>query len=229
MSLPELKRQHDELLKSIQNTQNTQKYMYERLDMLTSSPAINNDEKEHILENINNLQQTQTKLYSMLQSLYKKHSNLLGLTKTDIDSETLMIKVADDEIKQLKYNLKTLKNKKIMNDRMVKINTYEKNIYMSRIKMAEIVTYSLVACLLIVVLQKLFLPAPVARVLYLIIVFVSVVLVGLQSLDTMQRDDFDYDKYKWDHPSTDSNFDQNVINNKLDDKKRAASKQCEFK
>lgn len=227
MSLPELKRQHDELLKSIQNTQNTQKYMYERLDLLTSSPLVNNEEKDHILENIMNLQQTQSKLYSMLQSLYKKHSNLLGLTKTDIDSETLMIKVADDEIKQLKYNLNTLKNKKVMNDRMVKINTYEKNIYMSRINMAEIVTYGLTACLFVVVLQKLFLPGPIARILFLIIIFASVVLVGVKSLDTMQRDDFDYDKYKWDHPNMESNFNQNIINNKLDDQKRDQDNQCD--
>lgn len=229
MSIPELEARHKELLDSIINTQNTQKYLYNRLEVLTNSPDINKDEKDIILNHINELQDTQNNLYKQLETLYKKYSNLLGITKTDIDYETILIKVADDEIKQLQYNLKTLENRKLNHDRMVKINTYEQKLYMSRIKLSKMIIYVLLATFVISLLQRLFLPPLLAKVLYIILFLLSFVFIGRFLYDNMRRDDFDYDKYKWDHPTHKSDFDQNMIDNISNTKKKENDylKKCE--
>lgn len=216
MSLPDLERKHKEIIGSIQNTQNIQKYLYNRLDLLSNSPGVKN-EVEDTLNNISNLKKTQEHLYKSLNDLYNKHSNLLGLTKNDIDAETLLMKVADDELKQLKYNHDVLQNRKMNKERMVELNTYEQKRYHSRIVLAKLSIYTLASLLAVMILQRLFLPNVVARSLYILIIVVGLSSLLYYSYDNMRRDDFDFDKYQWGDPPKEPKFDQTMFSDSNDD------------
>ena len=216
MSLPDLERKHNDIIRSIQDTQKIQKYLYSRLDLLSNSTGVKH-EIEDTLNNISSLKKTQEHLYSSLNELYTKHSNLLGLTKKDIDAETLLMKVADDELKQLKYNYNVLQNRKMNKERMVELNIYEQKRYQSRIILAKLSIYTLAALLVVLILQRIFLPNVIARSLYIVITVVGLASLLYYSYDNMRRDDFDFDKYQWGDPPKEPRFDQTMFSDANDD------------
>lgn len=191
----QLECKHDKIITQIQTLQAQERAAYEELQQ--KDGHIQEDERKKIIARIEDVKKLRAAQNAALTELYSEKIQDAQDSSASLSSGVTMVQMVDEEIKQLENNLQTLKQRKRNKERMAEIGNYEQKRYAFRIEFLRICTYTLVACFVILALQKLFLPEKAASVLFVIVLSIAGIKLGHMIYDGYMRDGFYFDKYNW--------------------------------
>lgn len=197
-NMSKLECEHTKLIQKIRLIQNNEKFYYEKLEKIGDDETkINPEERNEILKNIKDLKKVREGLMDSLKDLYSEYSRDVNNSSVEVTSGVTMVKMVDEEIKQLEHNLNTLRQRKRNQERMAEVGNYEQKRYAFRIQFLRVCTYALVGCFAVMALQRLFLPVKAAMAGYVIVLSLAGIKLGHMIYDGYMRDAFYFDKYNW--------------------------------
>lgn len=154
--------------------------------------------QNEILKKINKITNVRLDLFKKIQQRYDNVSENLDTDKDNLKSQMVMVNMVEEQINDLKSNIKNMKQDKNNRLRMVQIGTYEFKRYQ---RLKNIMQSLFVACLSIaaisVALQNGLLPSGIASGLIFIIFIVVSVFVFYKMYDLSFRRTDDFDKYNF--------------------------------
>ena len=152
--------------------------------------------QNEILKKINKISNVRLDLFKKIQQRYDNVSENLETDKDNLKSQIAMVNVVEDQINQLKSNIKAMKQDKNNRLRMIQIGNYE---YRRYEKLKEMMRILFFACLIIalvsVALQRGLLPSGLSSGIIFIVFIVSTIMVFYKGYDLSFRRTDDFDKY----------------------------------
>lgn len=153
-------------------------------------------QQNEILDKIRELSEVRLNLFKRLQERYSDVKEDLDTDKDNLKSQIAMVNVVEEQINNVKSNIKAMKQDKNNRLRMIEIGNYEFKRYNV---MKEIMRTLFIACLIValssVALQRGLLPSVVASSIIFVAFIVSAVLVFYKMYDLSTRRVDDFDKY----------------------------------
>jgi hypothetical protein len=153
-------------------------------------------QQNEILDKIRELSEVRLNLFKKLQERYGDVKEDLDTDKDNLKSQIAMVNVVEEQINNVKSNIKSMKQDKNNRLRMIEIGNYEFKRYNV---MKEIMRTLFIACLIValssVALQRGLLPSVVASSIIFVAFIVSAVLVFYKMYDLSTRRVDDFDKY----------------------------------
>lgn len=153
-------------------------------------------QQNEILDKIRELSKVRLDLFKRLQERYSDVKGDLDNDKDNLKSQIAMVNVVEEQINNVKSNIKSMKQDKNNRLRMIEIGNYEFKRYNV---MKDIMRTLFIACLIValssVALQRGLLPSVVASSIIFVAFIVSAVLVFYKMYDLSTRRVDDFDKY----------------------------------
>lgn len=155
-------------------------------------------QQNDILNKIRELSEVRLDLFKKLQERHDDIKEDLDTDKDNLKSQIAMVNVVEEQINNVKSNIKAMKQDKNNRLRMIEIGNYEFKRYNV---MKEIMRTLFIACLIValtsVALQRGLLPSVVASSIIFVAFLVSAVLVFYKMYDLSTRRVDDFDKYNF--------------------------------
>ena len=168
-----------------------------------------------ILQKINQITNVRLDLFKKIQQRYDNVSENLETDKDNLKSQIAMVNVVEDQINQLKSNVKAMRQDKNNRLRMIQIGNYEYRRYQQLKEMMRTLFFAcLIIALVSVALQRGLLPSSIASVTIFLVFIVSAVLVFYKMYDLSFRRTDDFDKYNFfnmETPAGQGSQDENSI------------------
>lgn len=179
---------------SITSIFNNENYLLNRLNSLKSAPNMHQVEISNIEKRLQELQTSREALTKILYKAYGDNSDELDGDKT-IKNKAMVIGLLDEEMKQMKYNLKSMNQTKLNKKRLIQIYNYEKSKYYAKIEVLKLIGYTMLGVLLVFILKRLILPHTIAMGLASVIIAIGTIYVLYKMYDISIRDPLHFDKY----------------------------------
>lgn len=153
-------------------------------------------QQNEILDKIRELSEVRLDLFKKLQERYSDVKEDLDTDKDNLKSQIAMVNVVEEQINNVKSNIKSMKQDKNNRLRMIELGNYEFKRYNV---MKDIMRTLFIACLIValssIALQRGLLPSIVASSIIFVAFIASAVLVFYKMYDLSTRRVDDFDKY----------------------------------
>ena len=106
-----------------------------------------------------------------------------------------MISLLEEEVKQMRHNVKSMNQRKLNKKRLIQIYDYEKSKYYAKIEVLKVIAYTMLAVLFVFILKRLILPKTIAMGLASIIIAIGMIYVIYKMYDISIRDPLHFNKY----------------------------------
>ena len=158
-----------------------QKYLLDRQKSLESQPALNREEIDNIKK--------------ILKELQNHISTIKDIKGNNIQKKDIMISLLEEEVKQMRHNVKSMNQRKLNKKRLIQIYDYEKSKYYAKIEVLKVIAYTMLAVLFVFILKRLILPKTIAMGLASIIIAIGIIYVIYKMYDISIRDPLHFNKY----------------------------------
>ena len=186
--------------------------MYTSLEEMSVLPTPNLNKQNQILSKIEDLQKLKTSLYQGLSANYASTQSSVAEARMALVDATAVAGVISNELQNANKNLSALQNERYNKTRMAEINDYYSSKYETQSKIMKTIVYFCIPILILgILLKKSIIPQNIALSLIGILTGLAVVVVFLQAVDVMRRDNMVFDEYKFpfDADSIDLSSDSN--------------------
>jgi hypothetical protein len=190
-----LNEKHQNTLKSIQQLQEVEKYMFQNLERLNNQGGDAIAEAEAI-QKINDLTESRISLFNQLKDVYTSTQEELNDDRRVLANQIAMTKMVEGELNNIKGNISALKQNKNNKLRLVEIGEYESKRYNAHVDIMKIISIASVIVLGMSILhQQGISPAPVTTIVIILAMAVSAIMVILKVIDLYQRNNMNFDQY----------------------------------
>jgi len=186
-----------DIMQKINNFQNIERELHNKLQ---SAPSTMSNEERNII--VNKIHETATLRMIMFDDLVKAYDTL----KNNIDegSKTLVdqieaTKIAEEQLNDMKDNLKHLDSTDQNKVRMLQINTYYSERFRAISQFLKTLIYFILPIIIILVIYKMnLLPLQLTTIMISITIFVGMLVLMYYYYDLLMRDNMNYDNIDWD-------------------------------
>ena len=187
------------ILGDIQNLQNVEKEMYERLQKGDGTGvSLTSQQKENIVNKINEIASLRQSLYSNLNDVYSFYQQNTAQSRDALVEQQFAIDIIEDQMNETKKKMKALQDEKYNKLKLVEINTYYGKRYSSHTKLMQMIVLTIIPVLILAILQsKGILPSAVFAILTSFIIMIGGYNIWWKLVDLSNRDNMDFDEYNW--------------------------------
>lgn len=179
---------------SITSIFNNENYLLNRLNSLKSAPNMHQVEISKIEKQLQELEKSRKALLDIYTKAYDENSDEVDGNKI-IKNKAMVIGLLNEEMEQMKHNLKSMNQTKLNKKRLIQIYNYEKSKYYAKIEVLKLIGYTMLGVLLVFILKRLILPHTIAMGLASIIIAIGTIYVLYKMYDISIRDPLHFDKY----------------------------------
>lgn len=196
----------DQTLRTITQIDEQIQGIYNDLEALSVQSNPNVNKQNQLLQKIQELQQLKTSLYTSMSNNYASAQSNVAISRNSLVNEIAIGNIVEDELKNAQNNLDVLKNNRYNKLRMAEINNYYSAKYDTQSKVMKTIVYFCVPILILGILtKKEFIPQNIALMIISILIGIAVIMVGLQVIDIMRRDNMNFEEYNF-------QFDPSTVN-----------------
>ena len=172
--------------------------MYTSLEEMSVLPTPNLNKQNQILSKIEDLQKLKTSLYQGLSANYASTQSSVAEARMALVDETAVAGVISNELQNANKNLSALQNERYNKTRMAEINDYYSSKYETQSKIMKTIVYFCIPILILgILMKKSIIPQNIALSLIGILTGLVIIVVFLQAVDVMRRDNMVFDEYKF--------------------------------
>lgn len=192
--------------------------LYNSLEEMSVQQEPNTKKQNKIIRKIEELQQLKTSLYNNLSSNYALTQASVAEARNSLVGEVAIGKFINSELNTANSNLTLLQNERNNKIRMAEINNYYSSKYETQAKVMKTIVYFCIPILILgILLKKGLIPQNIGMSLIGILIGLGIVVVFLQIMDIMRRDNMVFDEYKF--PFNPENVDLSSNSNEDDQPK----------
>lgn len=187
----------EKLFEIIQELQEKELTLYEKLERLSTS---NPDENEisSTIETINQTTKLRDTLYDKLSSDLNKSADTVGSLSQTLQDQIETTNVMENQLQKARERAEQIKQTKKDTNRMVQLGQYEAERYKAHKEFIKLMIYFLLTLLTIVVLLRYnIIHSALASGLITLIVALALIMGGQRMYDLYSRSNLDYTKYDW--------------------------------
>jgi hypothetical protein len=189
--------------------------MYSDLEALNVQSNPDVKKQNQILQKIQELQGLKSGLYTTISSNYATVQSNVALSRNSLVNEMAMSGVVEHELQNVQNNLSSLKESRYNTARMTEINNYYSEKYDTQTTVMKTIVYFCIPLLILGILTKKdFIPRNIALIVMSILIGLAIVIVALQTIDIMRRDNMIFSEY--DFPFYPNEVDLNQTSNEAD-------------
>jgi len=192
-----------DIMTSIQTSQDTEKELIAKLDSLTSQPNYKVDSNIlSIISSINSLSDSRIKLFALISDRSKILQTGVANSRQDLIAQLTLSQVVEDQLNQAKNAMASLQNRNDTQMRLVEINTYYGKRYAAQTKLMKLIILICIPLLILFILKKRgILPELISNYAIGITMAVGMIFVIRQLWDIYTRSNVDFDEYQWSYES----------------------------
>jgi hypothetical protein len=203
---------NDQILSDIQQLQELEKALYEKMEGLSAAKKLTQKAKDDIIANINELSQLRMNLYASLKNNYDHYQTTSITTSNTYDEQTTAVAVVEKELNDAKAKLESMQDDKNNKMRYIGINTYYGKQYDEHSKIMKIIIFM---CIPIIILSALaskeIISATIVAVASGIIIAVGILFLGRTMISILNRDNMNYDRIDWSFNPSDAPDDSDKL------------------
>ena len=190
-----------DILTSIQTSQNSEKEIVAQLDALTNqSDFTMTPEIQSMVDSINGLSNSRISLFQSVSDKADVLQAGVSNSRTDLISQMTLLQVVEDQLNQAKKNMAKLQNNNDTQLRLVQINTYYGKRYSAQSKLMKLIILICVPLIILLILKKKgLLPELISNYAIGLTVAVGAFLVIRSAWDISTRSNMDFDEYNWNY------------------------------
>ena len=193
--------------------------LYNSLEEMSVQQEPNTKKQNKIIRKIEELQKLKTSLYNNLSSNYALTQASVAEARNSLVGEVAIGQFINSELNTANSNLTLLQNERNNKIRMAEINNYYSSKYETQAKVMKTIVYFCIPILILgILLKKGLIPQNIGMSLIGILIGLGIVIVFLQILDIMRRDNMVFDEYKF--PFDPENVDLSSDSNENDQPKK---------
>jgi len=193
--------------------------LYNSLEEMSVQQKPNTKRQNKIIRKIEELQQLKTSLYNNLSSNYALTQASVAEARNSLVGEVAIGQFINSELNTANSNLTLLQNERNNKIRMAEINNYYSSKYETQAKVMKSIVYFCIPILILgILLKKGLIPQNIGISLMGILIGLGIVVVFLQIVDIMRRDNMVFDEYKF--PFNPENLDLSSDSNENDQPKK---------
>jgi hypothetical protein len=186
---------NQDVISDIQSLQRTEQGLFNSLE---TNPNLSPSQQEEIVNKINQITNMRINLYKTLSNLNGYYQDVLKTSHGTLEDQSVAIRIVEDELNQLKQNLRTLKNEKTNKMRLVEINTYYGDKYAEHSNLMKIIIFTLVPVIIItLVFRSGIISQMVYYILLIIVVAIGAYFFWRRFASIITRDAMEYNEYDW--------------------------------
>jgi hypothetical protein len=186
---------NQQILNDIQSLQKTEQGLFNSLE---TNPNLTNEQQQEILQKINQITNMRLNLYQTLSGVNGFFQNALKTSHGTLTDQSSAISIVENDLNQLKQNLKSIEQEKNNKIRLVEINSYYGDKYAEHSKLMKIIIYTLLPIIVLAIINRSgILPPIIYYILLYIIVAVGGYYFVMTLISVLSRDPMDYDEYDW--------------------------------
>lgn len=192
-----LNEKNQTILQSIQQLQDTEKFMFKSLKAIEESST--KEEQQEILDNINNLTNTRISLFNKINDQYVNVQNNVYDDRKALSNQFALVSMVENELNRLKTNVKQKLDNKTNTTRLIEIDEYQYDKYQAHTYIMKIIALmGLVLLIISVVHKRKLLPSYITTGLAVITLLISIIYLVNYINDINNRDINDFNKYNFD-------------------------------
>lgn len=190
--------QDDQIVKTIDEIDNQIAQLYKNLEAISAQSNPDLNKQNQMLAKITEMQQLKSTLYQTLNSNYASMQANVIEGRNSLVNEVAVGGIIKNELQNANKNLNALKTERNNKLRMAEINDYYSSKYATQTDVLKRIVYFCVPILILAVLLKQeLIPENIGKTLIGILVFIGVIVVFLQVIDILNRDNMVFDEYKF--------------------------------
>ena len=188
----------NQILQSIGQIDTQIQIMYNDLEALSVQSNPNVNKQNSLLQKIQELQQLKTSLYTNMSNNYATTQSNVAISRNSLVNEMAVGGIVENEMINAQKNLSALQNGRYNKLRMTEINDYYSDKYDTQSKVMKTIVYFCVPILILGILtKKELVPQNIALIIISILIGVAIVVVVLQVIDIMRRDNMNFSEYNF--------------------------------
>jgi len=189
-----LQERNEQVLNNISQLQTQEKELYNSLEDINLS----SDQRQQIINRINEISQIRINLYAGLKDMYSFYQQNVAASRSTLGQSLAAIDVLENELNQAKIRMNLLEDQKYNKLRLVEINTYFGKRFNAHSKIMKTIVITCIPILILAIFANIgILPGNIYKLLVIIIIIIGLVIIVYQIIDISNRDDMNWDEYKW--------------------------------
>jgi hypothetical protein len=184
-------------LKNIQQLQEMEKHLYQKLQTASANNA-STESQQQIIAKINELSQMRMTMFAELDAMYKGVQGRVAQSRIDLVDQIVVTGVVENELNNSKQKLNAIQADKNNKMRMVEINTYYSQQYRAQSQLMKLViVIALILFVLIVISKQGWLPDNVMKILIGIVAVVGAYMIIKNLINISSRSNMNFDEFDW--------------------------------
>jgi len=172
--------------------------MYTNLEALNVKSNPDVDKQNQILQKIQELQHLKSSLYISMSNNYASVQSNVALSRNSLVNEMAVSGVVKNELQNVQDNLSLLEDSRYNTRRMAEINNYYSEKYSAQTNVMKTIVYFCIPLLILgILMKKGFVPKNISLIIMSVLIGLAIVIVGLQVIDIMRRDNMDFTEYRF--------------------------------
>lgn len=186
---------NQDVISDIQSLQKTEQGLFNSLE---TNPNLSTSQQEEIVNKINQITNMRINLYKTLSNLNGYYQDVLKTSHGTLQDQSVAIRIVEEELNQLKQNLRTLKNEKTNKMRLVEINTYYGDKYAEHSNLMKIIIFTLIPVIIITLVYRSgIIPKMAYYILLTIVAGIGAYFFWRRFASIITRDAMEYNEYDW--------------------------------
>lgn len=172
--------------------------MYANLEALNVEANPNIEKQNQILQKIQELQHLKSSLYRTMSSNYSTVQSNVALSRNNLVNEMTVSNLIKGELNNVQDKLSSLDDSRYNTKRMAEINDYYSEKYRAQTKVMKTIVYFCIPVLILgILMKKELIPQNISLIIISILIGLAIVIVGLQIIDIMNRDNMVFSEYNF--------------------------------
>jgi hypothetical protein len=191
-----LENKHQNTIDHLKKLQDLEKYMFRNLQNLDKTKSSSNSQQQMIKLRIDELSSMRKNLFTKLKNMYSDSQQDAADSRSDYADQLTVVSVIEDELKNSKNKLKSLKSDRANKIRMSEIGDWEFDRYESHKNIFKTIVYGCLIVLLFVFLMSFnWFPASVGTLGIILSVAYVIISIASTLYWNLIRDDRYYQKF----------------------------------
>jgi len=172
--------------------------MYSNLESLNVKANPDIERQNQILQKIQELQHLKSSLYTSMSNNYSTVQSNVALSRNNLVNEMSISGIVKSELDSVQNNLSSLDDSRYNTRRMAEINDYYSEKYRAQTNVMKTIVYFCIPILILgILMKKGLVPRNISLIVMSILIGLAIVIVVLQVIDIMQRDNMVFSEYKF--------------------------------
>ena len=187
---------HVNTVQNIQDLQEIEKYMFNNLQSLNRSDPTSGVEAAAIRTRLNELKNMRMGLFGQLKTMYGDAQEKASHSRANLADQITMKKIVNNQVKNARNELKSLKQEKLNKKRLVELGEYEFDRYTSHKNLMKVITYGALGVLILVVLMGYdWFPAVLGFGGIVLIIVIVIITIIRRMLTNLTRTKLNWNKF----------------------------------